>query len=205
VLAADGSGGAAFESPLANLAYGETTGKYLKSDGDNSASFVTFPDHDHGGDEGGDGGVLTGYIASTKEDKGCRVYNSGSQSISNATWTALTFDSEVYDTDGMHSTSTNTNRVTCVTAGKYLVWGYVTFDANATGNRYAAIKKNGTFYVIEMRSNFGSGSTTVLHVDLLIDLAEGDYVELFARQESGGSLNVNGGSAATVLAAQRLV
>lgn len=133
------------------------------------------------------------------------MYNSGTQSISNATWTALKFDSEAYDTDGMHSTSTNTNRVTCVTAGKYLVWGYVTFDANATGNRYAAIKKNGTFYVIEMRPTFGSGSTTTLHVDLLINLEKGDYVELFARQESGGSLNVHSGNTATVLAAQRLV
>lgn len=156
-----------------------------------------------------DGQVLTadgsGGATWQSVDKGCRVYNSSAQSIPNATWTALTFNSEVYDTDGMHSTSTNTNRVTCVTAGKYLVWGYVTFDANATGNRYAAIKKNGTFYVIEMRSNFGSGSTTVLHVDLLINLAEGDYVELFARQESGGSLNVHSGNTATVLAAQRLV
>lgn len=49
-----------FTGVLDNLAHGETAGKYLKSDGDNSASFVTFPDHDHTGDAG-DGGVLTGY------------------------------------------------------------------------------------------------------------------------------------------------
>lgn len=148
---------------------------------------------------------LRAFIASTKEDKGCRVYNSGNQSISNATWTALTFDSEVYDTDGMHSTSTNTSRLTCVTAGKYLVHAAVTFAANATGSRWAAIKKNGSFYANESRPNAGSGSTVVFHIDLLVDLAVNNYVELFVLQTSGGNLDVNGGNAVTAFAAQRLV
>lgn len=160
--------------------------------------------HDHTGDPG-DGGVLTGYIPTTKEDKGCRVYNSAAQTIGDASWTALTFDSEAYDTDGMHSTSTNTSRLTCVTAGKYLVHGQVTFAANATGSRWVAIKKNGTFYVNESRPNAGSSSTVVFHVDLLVDLAVNDYVELFVFQTSGGNLNVNGGNATTAFAAQRLV
>jgi hypothetical protein len=57
----------------------------------------------------------------TSPDISCRVYNSGNQTISNATWTDLTFDSELYDTDTMHDTSSNTNRITFTTAGVY-VW-----------------------------------------------------------------------------------
>jgi hypothetical protein len=39
---------------------------------------------------------------------GTRIYNSSSTSIANATWTDITFNSENFDTDSYHSTSSNT-------------------------------------------------------------------------------------------------
>lgn len=51
--------------------------------------------------------------------------------IANNSTTQLTFDSERWDTDGMHSTSTNTGRLTCVTSGLYLVFANVQWVASA--------------------------------------------------------------------------
>ena len=51
----------------------------------------------------------------------CRVYNSANISVNDATVTALTFDSERFDTDTMHSTSSNTGRITATSAGKYIL------------------------------------------------------------------------------------
>jgi hypothetical protein len=48
---------------------------------------------------------------------------------------AIAFDGEDYDTDDMHSTATNTSRITIQTAGIYLVTAhiYTTFTGTLTG------------------------------------------------------------------------
>ena len=51
----------------------------------------------------------------------CRVWHNTTQSIPHAASTGLVFNSERYDTDSMHSTSSNTGRITFNTAGLYLV------------------------------------------------------------------------------------
>lgn len=53
----------------------------------------------------------------------CRVFNSGTQSIpdTGGGYTTVTFDSERWDTDSMHSTSVDTNRITINTAGLYVI------------------------------------------------------------------------------------
>ena len=57
--------------------------------------------------------VVEGYT------EGARVYNTGNLTITNATETALTYNSEHFDTDTIHDTGSNTSRLTCKTAGKY--------------------------------------------------------------------------------------
>jgi hypothetical protein len=127
---------------------------------------------------------------------GVSLWKSSSQSISNDTNTAVTFDNEFYDTDGFHSTSTNTSRIT-IPAGKggyYLVWGYVSYDANGTGSRSANININGSTRISQARIQAvtESGSNTCLNTMIVQNLSAGDYVELIAYQKSGGSLNVQG-------------
>jgi hypothetical protein len=73
---------------------------------------------------------------------GCRVYNSANQSIPNDADTALTFDSERFDTNAFHSTATNTSRITI--PGMYLVFGGIEFAASATGLRYLYFRLNGS-------------------------------------------------------------
>ncbi len=120
-----------------------------------------------------------------------RVFNSAAITLTTTTVTALTFDSERWDTNTMHSTSSNTDRLTAKVAGKYLVQGYAGFSANAAGERQLRIDKNNTsIEAAEQRSAVGAGATEYMVVSALVDMAVNDYVQLKAYQTSGGNLNV---------------
>jgi hypothetical protein len=119
-----------------------------------------------------------------------RVYNTASQSIATATFVALTFNSERFDTDSMHSTVTNTGRLTATTAGIYLAGGNILFAANATGVRGLGIRGNGvTLLALQATNARTDGAGTYLSVSTLYQFSAGDYVELVAWQNSGSALN----------------
>lgn len=123
--------------------------------------------------------------------KGCVVFNSADQAITNGVFTALTFDSEVFDTDSMHSTVTNTSRITCVTAGIYTITGEIAIAQSGLGlARTAAIRFNNTTYIALQQAPPVTGYDTRLSVSVIWQMAVNDYVELQAFQDSGGNLNV---------------
>ena len=126
---------------------------------------------------------------------GCQLEKITSlQSISNATATAITFNSEVFDTDGFHDNTTNNTRITIPSgkAGKYLLIAQVSFAANATGARIIKLYKNGTlFQLASVTSAAPATDFTVLTGTNIVSATVGDYFELFAEQSSGGNLNLN--------------
>lgn len=123
-----------------------------------------------------------------------RAYDSGAtQTIPNATSTAITFNSESADTDTMHSTTTNTSRLTCNTAGLYLIEGNVRYTSGATGLRETEIYLNGLAGKIIAIMSMPVGATPAiitLKASVIYQLAVNDYVEVFAYQSSGGNLTV---------------
>lgn len=133
--------------------------------------------------------VASGIPAWVAPDGSARVYDSSNQSISDATRTALTFDSERFDTDGIHSTVTNTSRLTCQTAGVYVISEMVAWDGNATGFRQTGVRLNGSTLVAESTDSPTSSQINQT-ICTIYKLAVSDYVELTVRQNSGGSLNV---------------
>ncbi len=121
----------------------------------------------------------------------CYLRQTSAQSIPNNTWTSVTFTTEDADTDGMHSISTNTSRVTIQTAGTYQFNGLGTFNTNASGGRAVRLAKNGTG--IENSATW-SGPMEDNYVGLpiagqFLTLAVGDYVELQVIQRSGSTVN----------------
>ena len=127
---------------------------------------------------------------------GVLVYQSAGQSMSNATATVITFNSETYDTDAFHSTSSNTSRLT-VPAGKagyYLIYGQLAYPGNATGQRQAEILINASGgYQKNVSLNAGSSYIATPSFSTVLPLAVADYVELGGYQDSGGALtNQNG-------------
>ncbi len=119
----------------------------------------------------------------------CEVTDASDQTISNATNTVVDFDSENWDTNTMHDTTTNNPRITIKTAGKYLIAAAITFDNNATGYRQMILRVNGTTSeTIDRRQNTGSTDDTVHTISTVMELAVDDYIELLVRQTSGGDL-----------------
>lgn len=113
------------------------------------------------------------------------------QSVADNTATALTANDENRDTDAMHSTVTNTSRVTANTAGLYTVNVAVLFAANATGRRAVDLRVNGTTTLnIDGRMTVTTGNSMAVTGQRLLALEVGDYVECMVLQTSGGALNV---------------
>jgi hypothetical protein len=109
--------------------------------------------------------------------------------------TAISFDTEVYDTDLMYSSGSPT-RITIVTPGIYLLTGQIHFASNSTGLRIPIIRSNGTDSIGRHSVNATNGTTTCLQVQTAKYFDPGDYVELLAFHTAGVSINsdtTNGG------------
>jgi hypothetical protein len=122
----------------------------------------------------------------------CELRQTVAQSIANGgSGTVLNLDTEDIDNDGMHSTVTNTSRVTAQTAGRYQFGGGVNFVANATNRRICWWALNGTVVPGSEAGTFGSasGNTGPGARTKSIFLNVGDYAELVAFQDSGVALN----------------
>jgi hypothetical protein len=144
-------------------------------------------------------GVAWATPASGSTYVGVSCYKNANQTVSTATFTAVTFQVEDFDTDAFHSTSTNTSRFTIPTGkdGKYLLSGVLAYSANVTGQRNTVVYKNGSVV------NYGTANQAIdstvygsyVPISYVLNLVAGDYVEIFAFQTSGGNLDVtNGGS-----------
>jgi hypothetical protein len=118
--------------------------------------------------------------------QGARVWRSTVQNIPTSTWTALSFDTELWDTDNCFDIGSPT-RLTCKTAGKYLVIVQVSFEAETGVSGGSAIRKNGTTYYAS--GNYSSLATGFgMPVAAIFDLAVNDYIEAMVYQNRGSNL-----------------
>jgi hypothetical protein len=118
------------------------------------------------------------------------VRSGATQTIATATFTSITYDTEDVDSDGMHSTVTNTSRATAVHPGWYRFSGGNTWASNATGRRgYRGMVNgaviNGTSVLMPatLAAAVGPAYRTKLYF-----LNVTDYFEFQAFQDSGGNL-----------------
>ncbi len=128
------------------------------------------------------------------------AYKAAAQNIPNAAATALTFDTNLYD-NGVHSTSTNPTRFTAPTGlgtGLYSFVGQVTWAALAGGtSRQLQLWKNAATQVGQVAVPINGGAATTINLAWQGQLAGGDYLEIYAYQDSGGAANTVGGEANT--------
>ena len=124
------------------------------------------------------------------------LYQNTIQSLGTSANTAITLDGESLDTYGGHSTSTNNSRYTAQVPGYYMVFGVITFAYNSGGGwRVCTIAKNGS--VTSVPGGFGiyqaTGTTNALsfaHSVAIVQMnGTGDYVEIYADQNSGVAIN----------------
>jgi hypothetical protein len=141
---------------------------------DNTTSGLTAVDVQDALDElaasPGGGGVI---------DSGAVLTKSAVQSIPINTTTAITFDGEVEDTDGYHSTSSNTSRLVAPATGVYIVSGTVEVASVASGKSILAwIRKNGADADGDGRSRVPGGAFPAASISTRVRMAAGDYVEI---------------------------
>ena len=141
----------------------------------------------------GNAKIASGAIDTSKlgDIPGARVLNTSSETI--PPWfTVLTFDKEDFDIGNLHSTQTNTGRLTAPVAGRYLITAEVDWQHDTSGTRLLAIVVNGSKYVAYSIEPPSSDGTLDQNVETVCKLAAGDYVEVLAAQTTSGSLYVSG-------------
>lgn len=124
----------------------------------------------------------------------CFVRNAGNISVSDNTGTTVTWDTEDTDPNTMHDTGSNTSRITVPSTGVYLVTAHTQWQNSGTGYRRVWFRVNGsdTYGVVAISST--SSDQTGIESTALLSLTANDYVEVRVLQNSGGSLNLLGGS-----------
>lgn len=115
----------------------------------------------------------------------CSVYCSANLT-SFASDTVITWDSENFDVGSLHSTVSNTSRLTVPSAGKYLI--NVNIQFGSTEDKYFWLKKNGSNFLL------GSRSTGTNQVgSFLVNASANDYFEIAPGVNGGTAFTVEGG------------
>jgi hypothetical protein len=117
------------------------------------------------------------------------------QSIPNATDTEITWTgTENFDTDGFHNGSTNTARLTVPAglAGYYRIYCNASYNPATGGRRAWGVKLNGTTQIVAAEMAPDSTAYPTASMTTTFNLAEGDYVSLWAYHERGSALSAMG-------------
>ena len=129
-------------------------------------------------------------------DFSARAFNSANISITSGSATIITLNSERFDTDTIHSTSSNTGRLTATSAGKYQITGHIEMANSLTADEFGYIRLeillNGSTVIAseDTRPNIADGVTTRVSISTYYDLSATDFVELRITQTLAATLNV---------------
>lgn len=117
-------------------------------------------------------------------------YQASTQSVGAGSYASFTIDTELIDTDGGHSTVTNTSRYVAQVPGTYLVIGSSGWGASNTGYRRTRIALNGN--AVRGATGFDQNQIVTsagLAVSIVTMNGTTDYVEVQGAQNSGGTLS----------------
>ena len=121
------------------------------------------------------------------------------QSVANATFTAITWDTKIVDRDSGWAAGANT-RYTAQTPGIYLLAANVSWANNSTGNRsmyFQVTTSTNNPAGAGVTIQFGycalsaSASAGVCSQSLTPYMYDGDFVQVFAAQNSGAALSTS--------------
>lgn len=128
----------------------------------------------------------------------------GGQNISNNTWTYLSFEVEVFDTDNMWSSAAD-QRLTFQRNGRYLVGYNVQWQASGTGRRTVICQRDDGSVVMEDIEESPNGTfSTYQENSRLIYARAGQYVRLQVFQNSAADLSILSNAASPIFWAIRI-
>lgn len=132
--------------------------------------------------------IITAYT------KGCRVFHNANQAIPHNTWTTLAFNTERYDTDAMHDTVVNNDRITIKTLGKYVLGVNIQWAGNVAGGRQVMIEINDLWPITYVVQSPDPGGNAIQNACVVYIATVGTFFKVKVYQSSGGALNVQSAS-----------
>lgn len=149
----------------------------------------------------------TANIAPYLYDEGARVWHNVAQNVPSGVFTILAMNQERYDTDTIHDLAINNSRLTCRTAGKYVISAGAEWDTEAgISRRVLDLLLNGATAIARNRL-WGVDDVNVLchNVTTLWNLEVNDFVEVRVLQNTGVTVPIIFGAAFSPwLAMQRI-
>lgn len=121
---------------------------------------------------------------------GSKAARSTNQSVADSTDVALSFDQNYYDSGAYLDPGGNPTRFTAAVGGYFQAGGNIKWASAAGGLRSIWIRKNGVDTLGKETFPVAPAGVIDMVLDVPIVLADGDYIEIMVRQESGGSINV---------------
>jgi len=137
---------------------------------------------------------LAAAIVAMQQTYLCDLQDTGGQSIPNNAVTALTWDTELSDPQGMHTGSGSV--ITMPVSGIYVFHAQVQWDAGVTGTRHMMITNNaigGYIGYVSMPANLAA-SNIVQCVTPAVRVGAGTVATAYVYQDSGGSVSVGKGA-----------
>jgi len=133
------------------------------------------------------------------------VYDSTNpQVVTTGSTDIILWDTELLDTGGFHSTSTNTGRFTIVEAGYYRLIAHIQLVAGAAaGQLTTQIRKNGT----NIRQNSTpsiSGDLVVLVTSEIVLAAATDYYDVTLNHTTGVNVNITMSATTSFFSIERI-
>jgi len=122
------------------------------------------------------------------------AYASGSTNIATSTWVKMPCNTEEFDTNNNYDSTTN-YRFTPTIAGYYQINGYVELNSGS-GNGFIAIYKNGSAFRYGVHAGINASNGLGMTVSTIMYFnGSTDYIELYATQNSGGTIATGSGAA----------
>lgn len=128
--------------------------------------------------------------------RGALVKRTAVQSITTGAVNVVNFDAESYDTDSIHDTVTNNDRLVVPTGiTKIRLFANVKYAINSTGIRGLYVYKNGVPSFdgssLVFRNSVVTFGTQIPMATTVLSVSGGDYFHLGAWQNSGGNLDID--------------
>lgn len=122
------------------------------------------------------------------------VYHNTTQSIGSGFATAIVFNSEYSDSQGWHSTSSNTDRITVGSAGYYMASCYVYYTTGGGSGTYLdeiALWRDGSPIMYDRRYQEVSAYSKIFSITFpIISASASSYFQIVLTQASGQSATV---------------
>ena len=148
-------------------------------------------------------GTLTLNNAALKNTPAFEATRTSDQTLSSSTYAKIQFNTETFDTAGAYDNTTNYRfTVPSGKAGKYFIYGGMKIATTSARRGVVAIYKNGSsILACGQVTDYYSGP----RVSGAIELAVGDYVELYGKIDDGGGGTIGTDSTEDIFGAYRLI